>query len=241
MDEVTELEPDDKGGGEHGDGDHILHNDEQATQHHLRAITKAAFHDVDGLEAGNLPRRHDARDDAQQQDETEAGTNSVHADIFCQIYLSPEQLGSIVLETESQSQSDGEAECHHQRRLHNQLQRNLSLAAAEEPTRGHLLSTEPCIGHSQVDVVADGKEEDGEHGCQQDAQPGLVAFQQTIAVVLRGKHDVGEWSHRWFAVAPNAVVVLVDIFGCYFPRGSHIGAWLHHEKRLAGACSSAGI
>ena len=55
MDEVVELQPDNEGRSEHGDGDHILHNNKQTAQHHLGMEAERALHDVDGLIAGDMP------------------------------------------------------------------------------------------------------------------------------------------------------------------------------------------
>ena len=60
MDEVVQLEPDDKGGCEHRNGDDILQDDKKLAQYHFGMEAEVAFHNVDGLESGDLPRGHDA-------------------------------------------------------------------------------------------------------------------------------------------------------------------------------------
>ena len=54
MNEVAQLQPDDKSRGKHHDGDDILQNDEQLAKHHLGAVAEIALHDVNGLIVGNL-------------------------------------------------------------------------------------------------------------------------------------------------------------------------------------------
>ena len=84
------------------------------------------------------------------------------------------------------------------------------LTAAKEPPRSHLLGTESRVGDGQVDIVAHGKEQDGEHGSQQDAQSCLVAFLHADALVQRCEHDVGEGCQRKIVgthTAPQHVVL----------------------------------
>ena len=50
MNQMVELQPDNKRRGKHHYGYHILQNDKYFAQHHLGAETETAFHDVDRLE-----------------------------------------------------------------------------------------------------------------------------------------------------------------------------------------------
>ena len=68
-------------------------------------------------EAGYLKRRHDARDDAQQQDEADADAGRSPVDIVRQIYLAPEQFAGVMLEIEGQSHTECKADRYHECRF----------------------------------------------------------------------------------------------------------------------------
>ena len=212
VNQMVQLEPDDKGRSKHDDGDGVLQDDEHLSKHHLRMEAEIALHDVDGLKAGNMPRGQNARNNARQQDEAQADADSARIDIFRQLDPSPEQRGYIFAETECQRQAEGERHRNHQRRFGDQFQRNLILAAAEKSARGHLLGAESRVGDRQVDIVAQGEEEDGEDGSQQDTEPRLVALMHARAIVLRSKKDILERCHGDLVIRGPKIVIGQMIF-----------------------------
>ena len=113
------------------------------------------------------------------------------------------------------------------------------LATAEESTRGHLLGAETRVGDRQVDVVAQGEEEDGQYGGQQDAEPRLVALLHARAIVLRGKHHFLERRHGEVAVV-GPVIVIVQMLFHHLHLCIERSTRLKHEECLAGTCSTVG-
>ena len=212
MNQMVQLEPDDKGRREHDDSNDVLQDDEHLAKDHLRTEAEIALHNVNGLIAGNMPRGQDARNDAGQQNKTETDADSAWIGIFHQVNFTLEQRCCIFSKTESQCQANYERHRNHQRRFGNQFQRYLMLTAAEQATRSHFLGTETRVGNRQIDIIAQSEKEDRQYGCQQDGEPRLIALQHAKTRVLGCKHDICERCHGDVVIVGPEIVMFQMIF-----------------------------
>ena len=115
------------------------------------------------------------------------------------------------------------------------------MTTTEEPSGSHLFGTESRIGHGKINIVGDGKEEQSKHSSNQDTQACLVAFLQSLSIILRRKHHIFERRYTHFIRCEREEIIISDIVINGFLLAVECHLRTEHEEHLAGTCITEGI
>ena len=235
VDQVACLRIDGQRGGEHCDGDCVLNDDQHFAVYLLRAVSQRSAHDVHGFVAGYQRRRHDARNEAQREQEQCVPCDPLRCRCRRDVDLRAEQPCGVGFGRFGQQKGDGECRAAHQSRFEDQFEHDFPFRRAQQAARGHLLGAESGLCGRQVDVVDDGEEQDDNADCHEDRHERAVARREVPVAVEGRKIDLPQGQERYLPV--NAAGVrpidrfeIVEHIGDFGPQ---VGPFACQQKGAA--------